>query len=209
MRMRAMHDSAQCDRARMQADCLEEEEILQRKSELERLRANGLKVYSFPEDVVAKLTDAAHGLSQSDPLLGEPASTPGPAFRPPFNIVVGAHADLSVHRFWFVRKYRCAPACGVCTARVHARDERDGAQVGRVRGVPHEQLRPAAAAAAAAGGRLLVHQGRGGRALPQAAPRSETRGGGGCENNGDRHGRGGRADEWRGPGGPRCGRCWI
>lgn len=95
----------------MQADCLEEEEILQRKAELERLQAEGLKVYSFPEDVVSKLTDAAYGLSRSEPPVDEPVAQPvnGPAFRPPFNIVAGTHADLSVHKYWFVRKYRYTP----------------------------------------------------------------------------------------------------
>ena len=99
---------AKADIVWLQADCLEEEEILQRKAELERLREEGLRVYSFPEDVVSKLTDAAYGLSRSEPPLDEPVVPPtsGPAFRPPFNIVAGTHADVSVHRFWFVRKYR-------------------------------------------------------------------------------------------------------
>lgn len=101
----------------VQADCLEEEEILQRKAELERLQNDGLRVYSFPEDVVSRLTDAAHGLSRSDSSADELVSSPpsAPTFKPPFNIVAGTHADLTVHRFWFVRKYRCVLDSATCS----------------------------------------------------------------------------------------------
>lgn len=102
----------------MQADCLEEEEVQRRKAEMERLMAAGLRVFTFPEAIVNAITDAMHGLSHSpaavSPTAGATALPPppqtaaGPAFRLPFNVVAGNHADVSVHNFWFVRVYRCA-----------------------------------------------------------------------------------------------------
>lgn len=88
-----------------------------RKAEMERLMADGLHVFTFPEDIVNTITDAMHGLSHSPgatspsaaPAAPRPQAqpAPGPAFRLPFNVVAGNHADVSVHKFWFVRVYRC------------------------------------------------------------------------------------------------------
>lgn len=88
----------------------------QRKAEMERLMADGLRVFTFPEGIVNAITDAMHGLSHSPgatsptaaPAAPQPQTqAPGPAFRLPFNVVAGNHADVSVHNFWFVRVYRC------------------------------------------------------------------------------------------------------
>jgi hypothetical protein len=98
--------------APLQADCLEEHEVLARKAEMARLVAAGLDVYAFPPNVVRGTYDAAYGLSgsQSGVLAGEGAEADGAApFQLPFNVVAGNEADTAVHPFWFVRKYRCAP----------------------------------------------------------------------------------------------------
>ena len=105
--------SANCQRG-VQADCLEEEEVQQRKAEMQRLMGDGLRVFTFPEAIVNAITDAPHGLSHTPAAVSpppaapppKPQAPPGPAFRLPFNVVAGNHADVSVHNFWFVRVYR-------------------------------------------------------------------------------------------------------
>ena len=121
----------------MQADCLEENEVHQRKDEMARLIADGLPVFSFPTATMLSTLETAYSLSASlgDGAVADEAPSP---FRPPFNVVAGAEADTAVHPYWFVRKYRCArlPVCAtpllflhLCTSvRVSWRAECAGGQ---------------------------------------------------------------------------------
>ena len=96
----------------MQADCLEEVEVQQRKAEMARLIAEGLPVFAFPEDALAQSYCPEHSLSGalSDSSPRAPAQAPAP-FQLPFTIVTGGEPDETVHDYWFVRKYRCDLVC--------------------------------------------------------------------------------------------------
>jgi hypothetical protein len=89
----------------MQADCLDGEELRERKEEMARLIEQGLGVWQFPQAIVDAIRcDGA----VSQPGVGAPLGLP-------FMIMAGNQADDTVHPFWFVRKYRCASVC-LCNA---------------------------------------------------------------------------------------------
>ena len=96
----------------LQADCLEESEVLERKAEMQRLVAQGLNLFTFPGDTVRANYNAAYGLSGSlsGALEGDASDENLVPFQLPFNVVAGNEADTAVHPFWFVRKYRCGAA---------------------------------------------------------------------------------------------------
>jgi hypothetical protein len=103
----------------MQADCLEEEEVQQRKNLLTGMSKTFLRVFTFPEDVIVSIMETMQGLSLSHNINDHPKDDHAAsdliaqnanAFKLPFNIVAGSTTDKEVHNFWFVRKYRCA-AC--------------------------------------------------------------------------------------------------
>jgi hypothetical protein len=91
----------------LQADCLEEEEVLLRKAEMQKLIAEGLPIFSFPADVIAAAASEHLCLSPGASAARRVASSVDTKFDLPFNIVVGTHTDQSVHAYWFVRKYKC------------------------------------------------------------------------------------------------------
>lgn len=97
----------------MQADCLEEEEVQQRKNMLTGMAQSFLSVFTFPEDVIVSIMETMQGLSLSHNINdASPEATSAlitksaNAFKLPFNIVAGSTIDKDVHQYWFVRKYR-------------------------------------------------------------------------------------------------------
>lgn len=100
----------------LQADCLEEEEVQQRKNMLTGMAQSFLSVFTFPEDVIVSIMETMQGLSLSHNINDASAEAAtavltknANAFKMPFNIVAGSTTDKDVHPYWFVRKYRCGP----------------------------------------------------------------------------------------------------
>lgn len=104
----------------VQADCLEEEEVQQRKNMLTGMAQSFLHVFQFPEDVIVSIMETMQGLSlshninETDADAATKALKTANAFKMPFNIVAGSTTDKDVHQYWFVRKYRCVTNFHCC-----------------------------------------------------------------------------------------------
>jgi hypothetical protein len=93
--------------------------VQQRKNMFSQAAKTFLKVFTYPDDVIASIMETMHGLSLShninDAAGGSESAISAmiqksQSFKVPFNIVAGTHTDAGVHKFWFVRKYRCVPS---------------------------------------------------------------------------------------------------
>jgi hypothetical protein len=69
---------------------------------------DALQVFSFPDDVMAAISDDVRGANPPPRSMTAAATPPNLPFRLPFNVVAGSHQDSGVHPYWFVRLYRWA-----------------------------------------------------------------------------------------------------
>lgn len=92
-------------RCAMQADCMVEQELCACKKDMQRRIDAGLRVFSFPAELLDSVSKSLPSLSTSlDPTRDGIATAS--SFQLPFNIVAGNDVDAEVHEYWFVRKYK-------------------------------------------------------------------------------------------------------